>query len=147
MNIKNYINEKVKQILNEKNDIIIEIPPKENMGDYSIQCASYRTDELKIPIQRINDEDELDEYKLKKRRDFEDQIRRNRYNIHLWIKYAEWEEHQTEYIRARSIFERSIEIDYKNPSLWLKYAEMEMKNKFVKNWTFYNLSAIISRLR
>ena len=97
------------------------------------EAQAHRTDELKIPIQRINDEDELDEYKLKKRRDFEDQIRRNRYNIHLWIKYAEWEEHQTEYIRARSIFERAIEIDYKNPSLWLKYAEMEMKNKFVNH--------------
>ena len=97
------------------------------------EAQAHRTDELKIPIQRINDEDELDEYKLKKRRDFEDQIRRNRYNIHLWIKYAEWEEHQTEFIRARSIYERAIEIDYKNPSLWLKYAEMEMKNKFVNH--------------
>ena len=97
------------------------------------EAQAHRTDELKIPIQRINDEDELDEYKLKKRRDFEDQIRRNRYNIHLWIKYAEWEEHQTEFIRARSIFERAIEIDYKNPTLWLKYAEMEMKNKFVNH--------------
>ena len=97
------------------------------------EAQAHRTDELKIPIQRINDDDELDEYKLKKRRDFEDQIRRNRYNIQLWIKYAEWEEHQTEYIRARSIFERAIEIDYKNPTLWLKYAEMEMKNKFVNH--------------
>ena len=97
------------------------------------EAQAHRTDELKIPIQRINDEDELDEYKLKKRRDFEDQIRRNRYNIHLWIKYAEWEEHQTEFIRARSIFERAIEIDYKNQTLWLKYAEMEMKNKFINH--------------
>ena len=54
MNIKNYIKEKVKEILNEKNDIIIEIPPKENMGDYSIQCASYRTDELKSPMDVAN---------------------------------------------------------------------------------------------
>ena len=124
------------------NEIGMRIQQPKNSAPSNIQITAeqiikeaqaHRTDELKIPIQRINDDDELDEYKLKKRRDFEDQIRRNRYNIQLWIKYAEWEEHQTEYIRARSIFERAIEIDYKNPTLWLKYAEMEMKNKFVNH--------------
>ena len=97
------------------------------------EAQAHRTDDIKIPLQRINDQEELDEYKLQKRREFEDNIRKQRYNINIWIKYAQWEEHQTEFLRARSIFERAIEIDYKNVSLWLKYAEMEMKNKFVNH--------------
>lgn len=48
MNIKNYIKEKVKEILNQ--DVVVEIPPKDDMGDYSIQCANYRTEELKTPM-------------------------------------------------------------------------------------------------
>lgn len=52
MNVKNYINEKVKEILGK--DVIIEIPPKDNMGDYSIQCANYRNETLKTPIEVAN---------------------------------------------------------------------------------------------
>lgn len=51
MNIKNYIEEKVKKILQLDKEIVIEEPPKEEMGDYSIQCASYRTNELKTPME------------------------------------------------------------------------------------------------
>lgn len=48
MDFKGYINEKVNGILGH--DVIIEVPPRDGMGDYSIQCASYRTLELKSPI-------------------------------------------------------------------------------------------------
>lgn len=51
MNIKKYINEKIKKILNIENDIVIEIPPKEDMGDFSIQCATLRNEELKTPME------------------------------------------------------------------------------------------------
>lgn len=95
------------------------------------ESQAHITDEIVIPIQHINDEDELNEYKLKKRKEFEDQIKRQRYQIGCWLKYALWEERQTEFVRARSIYERAIEIDYRNTSIWLKYAEMEMKNGFV----------------
>jgi len=47
------------------------------------------------------------------------------------MKYAAWEEHQGEFIRARSVYERALQIDYRNTTIWLKYAEMEMKNKFI----------------
>lgn len=97
------------------------------------ESQAHITDEIVIPIQHINDEDELNEYKLKKRKEFEDQIKRQRYQIGCWLKYASWEERQTEFVRARSIYERAIEIDYKNISIWLKYAEMEMKNGFVNH--------------
>ena len=52
MDFKGYINNKVNDILGH--DVIIEIPPKDGMGDYSIQCASYRTEELKSPFDVAN---------------------------------------------------------------------------------------------
>lgn len=50
MNIKKYIEKKVKDILNTEKEIAIEIPPKEEMGDYSLQCAPHRTENLKSPM-------------------------------------------------------------------------------------------------
>eukprot|EP00298_Acanthocystis_sp_HF-20_P028611 c7397_g1_i1.p1 GENE.c7397_g1_i1~~c7397_g1_i1.p1 ORF type:complete len:670 (+),score=269.04 c7397_g1_i1:38-2047(+) len=87
----------------------------------------------KPPKQQITDEQELQEYKMKKRKGFEDGIRRNRMNINLYLKYAQWEETQREFRRARSIFERSLEVDYRNPSLYLKYAEMEMRHRNINH--------------
>jgi crooked neck len=40
--------------------------------------------------------EELSEYRLRKRKEFEDAIRRNRLNIGSWLKYAAWEESQKE---------------------------------------------------
>jgi len=85
------------------------------------------------PKQRIIDEDELQMYRVRKRKEFEDVIRMQRQNIGAWIKYATWEASQQEFRRARSIYERALQIEYQNVSLWLKYLEMEMKNKFVNH--------------
>jgi len=89
--------------------------------------------EVEIPKQRIIDEDELQMYRVRKRKEFEDVIRMQRQNIGAWIKYAAWEASQQEFKRARSIYERALHIEYQNVSLWLKYLEMEMKNKFVNH--------------
>ncbi len=97
------------------------------------ESQAHRTDEIAIPIQVINDEDELNDFKLRVRKEFEDQLRRQKENINCWLKYADWEQHQTEFVRARSIYERAIEIDYKNESIWMRYAEMEMKHKFINH--------------
>ncbi|ELK25548.1 Crooked neck-like protein 1 [Myotis davidii] len=84
------------------------------------------------PQQKITDE-ELNYYKLRKRKTFEDNIRKNRTMISNWIKYAQWEESLKEIQRARSIYERALDVDYRNITLWLKYAEMEMKNRHVNH--------------
>ena len=52
MNIKKYIIENVEKILGVT--VIVEVPPKDEMGDYSIQCANYRTAELKSPMDVAN---------------------------------------------------------------------------------------------
>ncbi|VDP34910.1 unnamed protein product [Soboliphyme baturini] len=85
------------------------------------------------PKQKISDPEELKEYQLKRRKEFEDNIRKNRGNVPNWIKYAKWEESQAELQRARSIFERALDVDHRNISIWLQYAEMEMRNRQVNH--------------
>ncbi|GFY57424.1 crooked neck-like protein 1 [Trichonephila inaurata madagascariensis] len=85
------------------------------------------------PKQKISDPEELAEYQLRKRKTFEDNIRKNRGLISNWIKYAQWEESQKEINRARSVYERALTVDHRNVTLWLKYAEMEMKHRQVNH--------------
>lgn len=89
--------------------------------------------EIRPPKQKITDSTELADYRLRKRKEFEDLIRRVRWNTGVWIKYAKWEESQKDFNRARSVWERALEVDYRNHTLWLKYAEVEMKNKFINH--------------
>ena len=85
------------------------------------------------PKQIIADETELGAYRMSKRKEFEDIIRRSRHQIGTWIKYAKWEEAQQEFRRARSIYERALQVEYQNVNLWLKYIEMEISNKFIQH--------------
>ena len=82
---------------------------------------------------KIVDQEELDSYRLSKRKEFEDTVRRSRHSIGVWVKYARWEADQLQFDRARSIYERALDVDYTNQSLWLKYADMEMRNKFINH--------------
>eukprot|EP00879_Flechtneria_rotunda_P012878 GHRR01013449.1.p1 GENE.GHRR01013449.1~~GHRR01013449.1.p1 ORF type:complete len:310 (+),score=85.29 GHRR01013449.1:659-1588(+) len=91
-------------------------------------------DDFKAPKTIITDPEELAEYRLKKRKEFEDNVRRvGRWNHTIWIKYAQWEESQKDFRRARSVWERAIGCDYRNVTFWLKYAEMEMRHRFVNH--------------
>ncbi|KAK9455174.1 hypothetical protein V1511DRAFT_458942 [Dipodascopsis uninucleata] len=92
-----------------------------------------REPSLHIPKQRIADLEELHEFQGRKRKEYEDALRRNRLNINQWIRYAQWELEQKEYARARSIFERALEIEPTNVPLWLRYIESELKNRNVNH--------------
>ncbi|VDP79209.1 unnamed protein product [Echinostoma caproni] len=87
----------------------------------------------KAPQQKITSLSELRDFQLRKRKDYEDNIRKNRLAMQNWIKYAKFEESQGEIQRARSVFERALDVDYRNVGLWLKYAEMEMRNKQINH--------------
>ena len=53
--MKNYITKKILEIMNVKEENIkIEIPPKNEMGDYSIQCSNLRNEEYSNPIEIAN---------------------------------------------------------------------------------------------
>ena len=40
----------------------------------------------------------------------------------LAVQYAQWEEGQKDFRRARSVWERALEVSYTNPATWLKCA-------------------------
>lgn len=86
------------------------------------------------PKQKISNLAELEDYKLRKRKQFEDNIRKNRLNVSEWLQYAAWEDSLNEIERARSIFERALDTTgSRTTTIWLKYIEMEMKNRQVKH--------------
>ncbi|KAJ2481628.1 NineTeen Complex (NTC) component [Coemansia sp. RSA 2131] len=83
----------------------------------------------KAPRQKVLDGEELSDYQMRRRREFEEGVRRNRTNIGEWLRYATWEESQQEIARSRSIYERALDVDARSQTVYIKYAEMEMKNK------------------
>ncbi|KAF8731621.1 hypothetical protein AX14_004568, partial [Amanita brunnescens Koide BX004] len=88
---------------------------------------------FRAPRQRVEDYEELDEYRGRKRKEFEDRIRRTRGNIKEWLQYANWEASQNEFSRSRSVFERALDVDPRSIQLWLSYTEMELKNRNVQH--------------
>ena len=53
--------------------------------------------------------------------------------MHWCLQYAQWEEGQKDFRRARSVWERALEVTHTNPTVWLKYAEMEMRHRFINH--------------
>ncbi|KAK3065979.1 NineTeen Complex (NTC) component, partial [Coniosporium uncinatum] len=88
---------------------------------------------VQAPTTRFADLEELHEYQGRKRREFEDYVRRNRINMNNWLRYAMFELEQKEYRRARSIFERALDVDSTNPALWIRYSEAEMKERNINH--------------
>ncbi|KAF8633583.1 hypothetical protein AX15_001376 [Amanita polypyramis BW_CC] len=88
---------------------------------------------FRAPRQRVEDYEELDEYRGRKRKEFEDRIRRTRGNVKEWLQYANWEASQNEFARSRSVFERAIDVDPRSVQLWLSYTEVELKNRNVQH--------------
>ncbi|XP_042451395.1 crooked neck-like protein 1 [Zingiber officinale] len=89
--------------------------------------------EIRPPKQSITDSDDLADYRLRRRKGFEDVIRRARWKTGTWVAYAAWEESQGDIARARSIWERVLEVDYRNPTLWLQAAAFEMRIRCINH--------------
>lgn len=88
----------------------------------------------KAPPATITDQQELNEYRLRQRKKFEDEIRRvGRFTMNMWIKYAIWEERQKDLRRARNVWERALSVNQRHLAFWIKYAEMEMRNGMVNH--------------
>ena len=88
---------------------------------------------LQAPTQRFADLEELHEFQGRKRKEFEDFVRRNRMNMNNWMRYAQWELEQKEYRRARSVFERGLDVDSTSVVLWIRYIEAEMKTRNINH--------------
>ncbi|KAF9237552.1 hypothetical protein BU15DRAFT_88704 [Melanogaster broomeanus] len=88
---------------------------------------------FRAPKQRVEDFEELHEYRGRKRKEFEERIRRTRGSIKEWTQYANWEASQNEFDRSRSVFERALDVDPRSVQLWLSYTEMELKSRNVQH--------------
>lgn len=77
--------------------------------------------------QKVEDYEELEEYRSRMRTEFETRIRRVKHAIDAWIKYAVWEARQGEMARSRSVFERALDVDAHHLQLWTRYIETELK--------------------
>ncbi|KAK3900729.1 Pre-mRNA-splicing factor clf-1 [Staphylotrichum tortipilum] len=88
---------------------------------------------IQKPTQRFADLEELKEYQGRKRREFEDYIRRNRVRLANWFQYAQWELEQKEFARARSVFERALDVHPNNTQLWIRYVEAEIKSRNINH--------------
>ena len=86
----------------------MKLEKPKNYGIASIQITAeqivrdseaQKTDEIIIPTQRINDEEELNDYKLRRRHDFEESVKRHRHRHAVWLNYALFEESLGEYPR------------------------------------------------
>ncbi|KAG8832668.1 NineTeen Complex (NTC) component, partial [Serendipita sp. 399] len=89
--------------------------------------------QFKAPRQRVEDFEELHEYRGRKRKEFEERIRRTPGNLKEWTSYASWEASQGEHDRSRSVYERALEVDARASKLWLSYVEMELKARNVQH--------------
>ena len=85
----------------------------------------------KKPRSVITDPLELEMERLRRRKDFEDRIRKDRSNVTNWLNYAKYEEQQGDFRRCRSVFERILDVDYTRPHVWVRYAEMEARHKHI----------------
>lgn len=54
LNIKEIIKKEICRILSINKNIVVEIPPRENMGDYSVPCFELRNEDLKNPNEVAN---------------------------------------------------------------------------------------------
>lgn len=49
--MKEYISKKICEVLGMEIEVKVEIPPKDDMGDFSVQCASLRNEQYKNPME------------------------------------------------------------------------------------------------
>ncbi|GEQ70983.1 hypothetical protein JCM33374_g4664 [Metschnikowia sp. JCM 33374] len=89
---------------------------------------------FKKPSSTIQDLDELRSFQLAKRRDYEQQLNKNRLNYGQWMRYARWEiDHNHDFKRARSIMERALEVNVQHVPFWVRYIELELLHKNINH--------------
>jgi crooked neck len=114
-----------------------------------LQAQERQESQFRAPRQRVEDFEELHEYRGRKRKEFEERIRRTRGSMYVllpflfrytltyrrkeWLQYASWEASQNEFARARSVFERALDVDPQSVSLWITYTETELKSRNVQH--------------
>ena len=78
----------------------------------------------------IADREELNDFLQRKRKDYEERIRKHSHMLRAYLDYARFEASHDSYPRARSILERASNKLAYDPSFWIAYSEIEMKGGF-----------------
>lgn len=101
----------------------------------SLLKSAYETsqNQLQVTDYKIADLEELLFFQRRKRTEYENALRRNRFNYGQWMRYAQFEIDQKDLRRARSVFERALEVDYKNVTMWVRYIQSEIKSKNINH--------------
>ncbi|CAN8098958.1 unnamed protein product [Discula destructiva] len=97
------------------------------------EAVDRQEDSLQKPEQRFADLEELKEFQGRKRREFEDYIRRNASSLKNWTQYTDFEIEYKEFARARSVFERALDALPTNPALWMRYIDFEIKERNIQH--------------
>lgn len=98
------------------------------------EAHEFKRNTFKRPAQDIKDLDELRLLQLTKRRNFEQQLNKNRLNYGQWMRYAKWEiETNHDFKRGRSILERALEVNVQHIPFWVRYIELELLFKNVNH--------------
>lgn len=96
------------------------------------EAFEIKDEPLNRPKQSIQDLDELRSFQLAKRKEYEQQLNKNRLNFGQWLRYAKWEaNHNHDFARARSIYERALEVNIQHIPFWTHYIQFELSHKNV----------------
>ncbi|ODQ68583.1 Pre-mRNA-splicing factor CLF1 [Nadsonia fulvescens var. elongata DSM 6958] len=114
-------------------------PRVKNKGVAQLQISAEQIlqeayERKEAPLERVSDDrledlEELHEYQGRKRREYENALRRNKQNFGQWMRYAQWELDQREIARAQSVFERALEVDATHVPMWIRYIQCELKER------------------
>ncbi|KAG2735213.1 hypothetical protein G9P44_001427 [Scheffersomyces stipitis] len=89
---------------------------------------------LERPKQSIQDLEELRSFQQKKRKEYEQQLNKNRLNFGQFLRYAKWEvNHNHDFPRARSILERALDVNVQHVPFWVQYIQLELSHKNVNH--------------
>lgn len=98
------------------------------------QSYEHKQKAIERPTQTIQDLDELRSYQLIKRREYEQQLNKNRLNFGQWLRYARWEAQENhDLIRARSIYERALDVNIQHIPFWVQYIQFELTYKAINH--------------
>ncbi|KAK6589509.1 hypothetical protein RS030_203058 [Cryptosporidium xiaoi] len=113
--------------------ITVEQILKETYSGYAENKNVQNSYNERNEFHEFRDSDELDEYVIRRRKEFEDIIRKKRWKISLYLSYAKWEALQHNFNNSRSIFERALNINYEHTRIWREYINMEIINGNINN--------------
>lgn len=86
------------------------------------------------PKQTIQDLEELYLNQQAKRKEYEQQLNKNKLNYGQWLRYAKWElDHNHDFARARSIMERALDVNIEHIPFWTQYIQFELIHKNINH--------------